>query len=197
MTIDFLYRSDYNNLSGNSSLWLGETHVGYSTRKCRAIPQALVDFGTILYLVSLFDETFVVFLLSTTTREFQHGQLPTSSIFLHDYRNFMGARLYWGDNIPMPSDPGSMENQLSWGTVLTYSGRGDRTCYFRHLHGSHYIYPTHTEGFELTAPQKADADVDRNVCRGRDVRISFIRKSMRYLLTNCQCLYSRFCPRPV
>lgn len=174
MIIDLLYWPNYNNMSSNTSLWLGETHVGYSACKRREIPQALVDLGTILYLVSLFDETFIVFLLFTTAWEFQHGQLPTSSIFLHCCCSFVGTGLHRGDNIPMPFGPGSMDNQLSRRTVFTCSGRSYRTCYFRHFHGYHHIYSTHTEGFGFAAPQKADAYVGGNVCCGWNVRISFI-----------------------
>lgn len=197
MIIDFLYRPNHGNMSSNPSLRLGKTHVGYSTHKRREIPQALVDLGTILYLVSLFDETFIVLLLFTTAWEFQHGQLPTSSIFLHCCCSFMGAGLHCGDNIPMSSGTGSMDNQLSRRTVFKRSGRSDRACYFRHLHGYHNIHSTHTEGLELATPQKADAYVGGNVCCGWNVRISFIQKSLPYLLTDSQCLYRCFCPRSI
>lgn len=184
MIIDFLYWSYNNDMLSDSSLWLGQTHVGYSTCKRRTIPKALVDFGTIFYLVSLFNENFLMSLLFTTAREFQHGQLPTSSICLHRGCGLLGAGLHRGDNSPMQSDPGSMDNKLSRRTVFGYSGRGDRTCYLGRLHGSHDIYSTDTESVEHAAPQKADADVGGNVCCGRNVRSSFIRKSMSCLLTD-------------
>lgn len=171
-------------MPGDPSLWMGKTHVGYSTCKRRTIPQALVDLGIILYLVSLFDENFLMPILFTTAWKFQHSQLPTSSIRLHRCCGFMGAGLHRGDNSPVQSDPGSMDNKLSRRAVFAYSSRGDRTCYFRRFHGSHHIYSTHTESVETAAPQKADADVGGNVCCGRNVRISSIQKPTHVVLTN-------------
>lgn len=195
MIIDFLYWSYNNDMPSDSPLWLGQTHVGYSACKRRTIPKALVDFGTILYLVSLFNENFLMLLLFTTAWEFQHGQLPTSSICLHRGCDLLGAGLHRGNNSPMQSDTGSMDNKLSRRTVFEYSGRGDRTCYLGRFHGSHHIYSTDTESVKHAAPQKADADVGGNVCCGWNVRSSFIRKPMSCLLTDSQCVYSCLRPR--
>lgn len=180
-------------MPSDPSLRLGKAHVGYSTCKRRTIPQALVDFGIVLYLVSLFDENFLMPILFTTAWKFQHSQLPASGVRLHHCCGFMGAGLHRGDNSPVQSDSGSMDNKLSRRAVFAYSSRGDRTCYFGRFHGSHHIYSTHTESVEIAAPQKADAVVGGNVCCGWNVRISFIRKSTSCLLTSSQCLCSCLC----